>query len=307
MKNNIYELRKYWLGFYQNKRPYLVCDDIWEYYCEIFEPTLRWETEYNIFLNFIEKNNIETLSECVGHVDGVLNDIFKKVDRKKLFSKKHEPYSTCFASVPDGYYFVIDLCNASFNYFIKNGIIKEDNWGDFVGTDDEFINHKVFKMFIYNNIGYLDRFSINKQYLDNIVNSENSLIYDLKQIKHTLYYLGDALLFRFEDEKDVANFISKVSPLMEIGGEKVHTDIFKKQTLIFNKTCDKMFSQIAVIEDVTTGKLEFKNNNFIDYQLYLPQIQKLYLNEKTIENDLIYGYYDRINKFNIPLSIININ
>ena len=55
MRNDKYDLRGYWLGLYQNKRPYLVSDAIWDYYCELFETTLNWQTEYNLFLKFLDQ------------------------------------------------------------------------------------------------------------------------------------------------------------------------------------------------------------------------------------------------------------
>ena len=307
MRNEIYDLRQYWLSFYQDKRPYLVSDVIWDYYCELFEKTLNWQTEYNLFLKFLERNNINTLLECRDFIDNITNNVIKKIDKRKLYSKKYDYYGTYTINTPDGYYFKIDLCDASFNYFIKNDIIKDTKWNDFVETNDEFINHKVFKTYIYNSINYHDRYYINKQYLDNILASDDELVYELKNIEHTMFYFGDALVFNFHNEDNVQDFIKRVTQYKKIGEEIVHTDIFKKETLFFNKVFDKSFPQIAVIDDLVTGKLEFKKYNFIDYQMYLPQIQKLYLKEDITENDLIYGYHDRLCKFDIPLSLININ
>ena len=102
-------------------------------------------------------------------------------------------------------------------------------------------------------------------------------MYELKNIEHTMFYFGDALVFNFHNEDNVQDFIKRVTQYKEIGEEIVHTNIFKKETLSFNKVFDKSFSQIVIVDDLVTGNLEYKNYNFIDYQMYLPQIQKLFL------------------------------
>lgn len=304
MRNNTYDLRQYWLSFYSNTRPYLVSDPIWEYYCDIFEKTFNWKTDYDVFMNFLKENEIETLPQCQDYINLVTDNIIKKVNLKKLYSKEYEQYSNFIINIPDGYYFKIDLCDASFNYFIKNDVIKEKEWSEFVGTNDDFLNSKVFKHFVYNKINYSHRYCANKQYLDNILNSDSELIYNLKNVEHSFFYLGDALLFNFHNDNDMHFFKKEITPFLEINGEAVHTSIYKKQTLLFNKILNKHNSQISIIDDITTGKLEIKKYNFIDFQMYLPQIQKLYLGEKITDNDLLWGYYDKIHKFEQPLSLI---
>jgi hypothetical protein len=303
MRNEIYDLRQYWLDFYQNKRPYLVSDVIWDYYCDIFEKTLKWKTDYDIFVNFLTENKIETLTACQNHINNIAENLLKKINLEKLFSKSFEPYTDYITNTPDGYYFKIDLCDALFNYFVKNDIVKETTWSDFVETDDGFINHKLFRYYIYNRTNYPYKFMVNKQRLDNILDSDTDLIYNLKNIKHTLFYTGDSILFKINNENDIPYLKKEITPFLEIEGESIHTSMYKKETLTFNKR----LSRIAVLDDITTGILDFRNYNLIDYQMYLPQIQKLYLKKDITENDLIYGYHDRLCKFDIPLSLINID
>lgn len=303
MRTNEYDLRDFWLSFYRNKRPTLVSDVVWDYYCGIFEDTLHWNTEWNQFQKLLKDNNLEKIDEVIDFFTYKDTLVKSKIDLSKIEPDYPRYGIPGYSVLPDGYYFSIDLCNAFYTFLYENNATTVKTFGELVECDDEnsFLNNKYYRYHILDVINFAKQgHFVNKQSLDDIFNSNHEMIYSLKNVEHNSYYSGDSIIFNIKNENDVEYFNKFLTNKIEIEGHYAHTDISKKTTLTF----DRFLSRLHIFDSTMKRKLFFKGETFYDWTMFLPQIQKLYLNQPINDKDLLYGVYDVVKSHKYPLKLI---
>lgn len=300
--------RKNFHLYTNNYIPFLISDEVWDYYMDLFEPTLHLRTEWKEWEECLSE--FEDFNSFQKEYEAIVNNIKSDLSDFKHpnVELKEEPETQ--VSIKDGRYFSIDLRSAMMVVYNHHNIIKEKTWTEFIQkySTKKYFNTKNFRFHVNRQIcspwpsNWIYEETLKHMY--KILESNDSILQWIRDNNMELtYILGDNLLFLIPDDTTYHKCISKMADDYIIDNHyHVHLSVIEKETYLMPH--NGMY--FCSFKNNLNGTIKFLSDNPEIY-LYLPQIQKkIFYNKNVNVLDLKYGVGDNPRTFKWEHNIVKI-